>query len=146
MPDSPTDVFHRLLAGVTGQRWAELPDLYAEDTVVEHPFAVPAGTVLRGREQLRAHFAAAATLGITMTAHDVVVHQATDPEVIVGEFTYRGTVDATGATFAVRNIFVLRVRDGLIVESRDYHDHLSLAAATGRLQSVVDAYRPVPSL
>jgi ketosteroid isomerase-like protein len=28
---------------------------------------------------------------------------------------------------------VLRVRDGLIVESRDYSDHLALAAASGRL-------------
>jgi ketosteroid isomerase-like protein len=145
MPASPTEVFHRVLAGVTGRRWAELPDLYAEDTVVEHPFAVPHGTVMRGREALRKHFAAGGELGLTMTAEDVVVHQTTDPEVVAGEFTYRGTVDATGTPFTVRNIFVMRVRDGLIVESRDYHDHLSLAAATGRLESVVDAYHPIAS-
>jgi hypothetical protein len=34
---------------------------------------------------------------------------------------------------------VLRVRDGLIVESRDYADHLAFAAATGRLPSLVAA-------
>jgi ketosteroid isomerase-like protein len=143
MPDSPTEVFHRLLAGITGHRWADLPDLYAEDTVVEQPFAAPGGTVLRGRQQLREHFGTAR--GITLAAEDVTVHQTADPEVVVGEFGYRGRVDATGATFAVRNVIVMRVRDGQIVESRDYHDHLALAAATGHLQQVVDAYAGVPS-
>lgn len=145
MPDSPTEVFHRLLAGVTGQRWAELPDLYAEDTVVEHPFAPGGGRVMRGREALRAHFAAGGRLGLTMTIEDVVVHQTTDPEVVAGEFTYRGTVDATGTPFTVRNIVVMRVRDGQILESRDYHDHLSLAAATGHPESVVGTHHPVAS-
>jgi uncharacterized protein len=132
MPASPTEVFHRLLAGVTGQRWADLPDLYAEDTVVEHPFAPGGGAVMRGRETLRAHFAAGGQLGITMTAEDVLIHQSTDPEVVTGEFTYRGTVDATGTPFTVRNIIVMRVRDGRIVESRDYHDHQTLAAVTSQ--------------
>ena len=31
----------------------------------------------------------------------------------------------------------IRVRDGLIVESRDYADHLAFAAATGRLPALV---------
>jgi hypothetical protein len=30
-------------------------------------------------------------------------------------------------------IFVLRVRDGEIVSSRDYHDHLTSARVAGRL-------------
>ena len=132
MPDSPTEVFQQVLAGVTGKRWADLPDLYAEDTVVEHPFAPGGGTVMRGREALRAHFAAGGRLGLTMTAEDVVVHQTADPEVVAGEFTYRGTVDTTGTPFTVRNIVVMRVRDGQIVESRDYHDHQTLASITSQ--------------
>jgi ketosteroid isomerase-like protein len=140
MPASPTEVFHRLLAGITARRWADLPDLYAEDTVVHQPFA---STVLRGRQQLREHFRAAPDL--TLAAEDVTVHQTTDPEVVVGEYAYHGRVDATGATFTVRNVIVMRVRDGQILESRDYHDHLALAAATGHLQQVVDAYAGVPS-
>jgi ketosteroid isomerase-like protein len=67
----------------------------------------------------------------------VVVHETTDPEVIVAEFDYDGRITTTGRTFTIRNIFVLRVRDGLIVESRDYANHLVLADALGRLPAMM---------
>jgi ketosteroid isomerase-like protein len=135
---TPREVFERLIGGVTHRRWDELPDLYAEDAVVVHPFATQAGPLV-GREALRRHFAAGATLDVEMTARDVVVHETTDPEVIIAEFAYAGRVTTTGRTFTVPNIFVLRVRDGLIVESRDYADHLTFAAATGRLPDLLAA-------
>ncbi|GAA4516337.1 hypothetical protein GCM10023191_087150 [Actinoallomurus oryzae] len=133
---TPREVFERVIDGVTHGRWAELPALYAEDAFVTHPFA-PAGEPLIGREALRRHFAAGAGTGVTMTARDVVVHETADPEVIIGEFAYEGRVTATGRRFTVPNVFVMRVRDGLIVESRDYADHVAFAAATGRLGSLV---------
>src|SRR4051794_12592749 len=92
----PHDVFERLIAGITGKNWDDLPDLYAEDTVVEHPFAMPEPTRLEGREALRRHFARAAKLPLEMTARDIVVHETADPEVIVGEFVYDGHVTTTG--------------------------------------------------
>jgi hypothetical protein len=61
------------------------------------------------------------------------VHETADPEVIVAEFDYVGHVATTDTTFRVANIQVLRIRDGLIVESRDYHDHLAFAHALGHL-------------
>lgn len=133
----PRAVFGRLLDGVTGRRWVALPALYAEDTVVEHPFAIPAPTRLEGREAIRAHFTAARELPLELTARNVVVHETVDPEVIIAEFDYVGRVTTTGAAFTVRNIYVLRVRDGLIVESRDYTNHFVLAVALGRLPALV---------
>jgi uncharacterized protein len=133
---TPRAVFERLIDGVSHRRWAELPGLYAEDAVVVHPFAPSAGP-LTGREALRRHFATAEGLDLEMTPHDVVVHETADPEVVVGEFAYVGRVTTTGRPFTLRNVFVLRVRDGLIVESRDYADHLAFAAATGRLPELV---------
>jgi ketosteroid isomerase-like protein len=59
--------------------------------------------------------------------------------VVIGEFAYEGRITTTGRAFTVRNVFVLRVRDGLIVESRDHADHLAFAAATGRLDALVAA-------
>ncbi len=124
---APRDVLVRVIDGVTGKRWETLPDLYAIDTVVTHPMS---GTPpLRGREALRAHFTAAAELPLEMRAEGLVVHETADPEVVIGEFGYRGRNTATDRDFAVRNIFVLRVRDGQIVESRDYADHHAFAAA-----------------
>jgi uncharacterized protein len=133
---SPREVFERLVDGVTHGRWDTLPELYAEDAVVVHPFASPPRPLI-GREALRRHFLAGAAMGLEMTARDLVVYETADPEVVIGEFAYEGRVSATGRAFTVPNIFVLRVRDGLIVESRDYADHLAFAAATDRLEDLI---------
>ena len=116
---APAEVFRQLVDGVVGRKWDQLPSLYAEDAMVVHPFSTdPAIARLEGREQLRAHFARAAEMGVDFRAEDVVVHETTDPEVVIGEFTYRGSLG--GKDIAMPAIFVLRVRDGLIVSSRDY--------------------------
>jgi ketosteroid isomerase-like protein len=133
---TPEDVLRRLIAGVTERRWDELPALYATDTVVEHPLGLPAPTRLEGRAAVAAHFDAARRLPLRMRAENVAVHRGADPGVVVGEFDYVGENTATGAAFRFANVFVLRVRDGLIVRSRDYSDHARLAAAFGRLDAV----------
>ncbi|HEV7974288.1 nuclear transport factor 2 family protein [Amycolatopsis sp.] len=134
-PDSPRGVFERLVYGVSDGKWDELPELYAPETQVSHPF-LPNSATMKTRQELRDHFALAGELSIQLQARDLVVYESTDPEVVIGEFDYQGTTE-TGRPFRVSNIFVLRVRDGLIVESRDYGDHLSLAAASGRLKELI---------
>jgi ketosteroid isomerase-like protein len=119
---TPRAVFQRLIDGVTARRPEVLPQLYSRDAVVVHPFAHPASR-LEGREALREHFARLETLPVEMAARNVVVHQTADPEVIIAEFEYTGRNTETGREFVVPNIFVLRVRDGHIVESRDYAHH-----------------------
>ncbi|MFA1544142.1 nuclear transport factor 2 family protein [Actinomadura monticuli] len=119
---SPRAVFQRLIEGITALRPEELPRLYAQDAVVVHPFAHPASR-LEGREALRAHFARLETLPMEIKARNVVVHQTADPEVIIAEFEYEGRNTETGREFVVPNVFVMRVRNGHIVESRDYAHH-----------------------
>jgi ketosteroid isomerase-like protein len=127
---SPREVFLRVLDGIVNRRFAELPELYAEDAVVQHPFAPEGPTrLLEGREALRRHFAQAAGMPIRMSAKDVVVHETTDPEVIIAEFVYRVEVTTTGKTFELPNIFVYQVRNGHIVRSRDYANHAAFAGA-----------------
>ena len=82
---TPREVFLALVEGVAGQRWAELPDLYAEDAIVTHPFSSGPSALLVGRDQLRAHFRKAGEAGLAVEVHDVVVHETRDPEVVVGE-------------------------------------------------------------
>ncbi|MFC4053826.1 nuclear transport factor 2 family protein [Actinomadura syzygii] len=126
----PREVFARLSAGISAGRWDELAALYAEDAVVVQPFALPpAPPRVDGRAELDRHFRATARGPLELRARDVVVHETADPEVIVVEFDYDGRVATTGRTFRVANIQVLRVRDGLIVETRDYHDHPAFARA-----------------
>ena len=130
MPEtaSPTELFHRLVGAIAERRQSEILDeCYAEDVVVEHPFMVPEPTTTRGREQLRERVTNLQNLPITMEIADVVVHETADPEVIVGEFESRITSTQTGKRITTSNILVLRIRSGMVVSSRDYHNHALLA-------------------
>ena len=137
---SPRDVFLELLQGITTGRYAELARLYSEDTVVETVFEPVGPRRLEGRAALRERFAAvAAHSPLELRATNVVIRETDDPEVIVAEFDYRVHHRTTDRTFEAANIQVLRVRDGLIVHSRDFHDHLALVTACGDLPRLVAA-------
>ena len=138
----------RLVAGGLDQRELdaqldELADLYAEQTDVRHPFSPFGDTPLTTRAELRRHFATgpARTEGAEhFEPADMVVHQTADPEVVVFEFSYSGS--ANGRPFRLPCIFVVRVRDGEIVESRDYTDRVAIARAFGRLEELAAALVP----
>ena len=132
MMRTPEETFRAMLDGAcrlqNGDRSQidKLAEFYAEETDVRHPMAPLGDTPLLNREALRQHFAAAGQAGLAgFRVEDVRLHHTADPEVVIGEFTYRGD---TG--WAAPSIIVFRIRDGLIVESRDYIDHLGLARAT----------------
>ncbi|WP_051814404.1 nuclear transport factor 2 family protein [Kitasatospora sp. MBT63] len=136
----PREVFGKLIEGIGEGRYTELADLYAEDAVVETVFE-PAGPRLTvGRAALRERFAQVAAVSpVELTPLNIVLRETGDPEIVVAEFDYRVHHRATGRTFETANIQVLRVRDGLIVSSRDYHDHLALIVADGSLPQLVAA-------
>jgi ketosteroid isomerase-like protein len=138
-PASPREVFERLIDGISHRRWQALHELYAQDALVEYPFALPVPTRLDGREAIRRYFAAVARMPLELQARNITVHQTSDPEVIVGEWDYDGLVVTTGRSFRVSNIQVSRVRDGQIVASRDYHNHLVLAEVLGQLPMLLTA-------
>ena len=137
---SPREVFLALVNGVAEGRWKDLPDLYAEQTHVVHPFDPLRAAALRTRDELREHFRpTGAGPRLHRRATNITIHETTDPEVIVAEFEYQGTVEGTGEPFALPGIFVLRVRDGEIISSRDYFDHVTAARVRGQLDSLVAA-------
>jgi uncharacterized protein len=132
-PRTPREVFLALVNGIADGNPDGLPELYAEQIDVVHPFDPLHGAPLRSREELRARMARlAAGPRPRRRVGNVTIHETTDPEVIVAEFEYQGTTD-TGQPYALPAIFVLRVRNGEIVSSRDYHDHLASARVAGRL-------------
>jgi ketosteroid isomerase-like protein len=135
-PRSPEDVFRALVDGVAAGRWAELPELYAEETDVVHPFHPLRAPALRTRDELREHFKPTGP-ELHRRPANITIHQTADPEVIVAEFEYQGTVAETGESFSLPGIFVLRVRDGEIVSSRDYLDHLTSARIRGQLATLM---------
>ncbi|WP_405730322.1 nuclear transport factor 2 family protein [Streptomyces sp. NBC_01537] len=139
-PLSPREVFLALVNGVAEGRWDELPDLYADRTHVVHPFDPLRGAALRTRDELREHFTPDdARPRLHRRAANITIHETTDPEVIVAEFEYQGTVADTGEPYALPGIFVLRVRNGEIISSRDYFDHVTGARVRGQLDALVAA-------
>ncbi|RKE05087.1 nuclear transport factor 2 family protein [Streptomyces sp. TLI_171] len=125
---------------ISAGKWSELPELYAQDAEVDIVFSPVPPRRIHGREELRKRFAAlGADDAIRLHAENIHLHGTDDPEVVIAEFDYEGLYPATGRTFRTANIQVLRVRDGLIVETRDYHDHLAFAAADGRASQLLAA-------
>ena len=144
-PRSPREVFLALVTGIADGNPAGLPELYAEQIDVVHPFDPLRGARLRSRDELRASITARLRSGEQRPPQrrvgNVTIHETTDPEVIVAEFEYQGTTDA-GEPYALPAIFVMRVRNGEIVSSRDYHDHLASARARGQLGELFAAIGP----
>jgi ketosteroid isomerase-like protein len=141
---TPSETVRELVDRVTRLRNGDagqidhLANLYAPDARVTHPFHpehADAATV--GREALRAHFANVPQPGVVVSSRvaDWRVHTTSDPEVVIAEFRYEGSIDQRPLN--TRCIFVVRVVDGLIVESRDYIDHLASARAYGVLPQVL---------
>jgi ketosteroid isomerase-like protein len=141
---TPRQVFETRTELVAAGRWGEIADLYAEDTVVETPFALPFPHRAEGREAIRAHFARSGAGAMEMKTENVRVHETTDPEVIVIECDYKGRFIPTDRTFEVPSIQILTVRDGLIVSARDFTNHAVIAAAAGQLPAVLAALDPQP--
>jgi uncharacterized protein len=88
---------------------------------------------LQGREEIRRVLGGleqqVGQAGTRVTGvHPVVVHETLDPETVIVELELHGEVLATGSTYRLPYIQVLRVRDGQIVSFRDY-----FAAGTGEV-------------
>jgi uncharacterized protein len=146
MARSPREVFLALVNGVAEGRWEELPSLYAEQTHVVHPFDPLRAPALHTRDELREHFRpTGAHPRLDRRPAGITIHETADPEVIIAEFEYRGTVADTGEPFTQPAIFVLRVRDGEIISSRDYFDHFTTARIRGRLDELVAAVDAAPT-
>ncbi|MFR9806474.1 nuclear transport factor 2 family protein [Pseudonocardia sp. RS010] len=114
---SPADVFRKLAELLAAKKFADAAQLYAEDVEVRNPFAPDGPTASRGREAVAAFFSNSTVKSLEFT--DVSLIEGIDGETVVAEFDM-SMMGAEGTPFKLPSVFVLRVRDGLIVESRDY--------------------------
>ena len=67
----------------------------------------------------------------------LVVHETTDPEVVIAEFDQDFAVG--GSTHRVSLVQVVRVRGGEITLFRDYVDPIASAAVVGGLPALLEA-------
>jgi ketosteroid isomerase-like protein len=118
---TPREVFERM-----GHAWVNgTEDLWAEDVVVESPFARPGRPKrVEGRETFRKIAEEGrAALPVTFEESNVIaIHDTTDPETIVVEYELVATLNATGERHSALFIGVLTARDGKVVRWREYQD------------------------
>ena len=125
---NPREVWEQAHQHVREYDLGAFADMFAPDGVLELPFAPPGiPRRLEGREAIRGFLApageAARSAGRRINGYSsVVVHETTDPEVIIAEFDLDGEIVTTGETYQLSYIQVMMVRNGWIVWMRDYMD------------------------
>lgn len=136
-------VVDRLIALVADGPSEPMADLFAEDAVFEAPYALP-GLPTRevGRETFRTHLRDGAELQKFTGVDNVRIFGTTDPEVVIAEYLLHGSVLATGNTFSHQLVLFARVREGLIVESRNYANPLDAAVAFDLADTVLSTLAP----
>ncbi|MCV7168420.1 nuclear transport factor 2 family protein [Mycobacterium manitobense] len=128
----PVELVDRALDLLVRQDMAGFADLWADDGVIEFPFAAP-GYPERvvGREAVAEYMRGYPDLLRIEDFPHKVVHETVDPGVVIVEFEAAGTVVASGAPYRMRYIAVITVRDGRIQSYRDYWSPLAAAEAMG---------------
>ncbi len=116
------DAFHRAMVALSADG---LADLHASDAVYEFPLLTPGRPErYRGREEIRAGFrevwaGASAHLRVTQI-RNVVVHETTDPEVLVVEHEALATLIGNDERIVVPSLIIIKACNGLLVHVRDY--------------------------
>jgi uncharacterized protein len=119
---------HHMLEGDPSPMWAE-------DVVIETPFAAGGPKRVEGRDNFLAR---TKTSRETIPIHveemrNVVVHETTDPNKIIVEYELVGVLVATGKRESALFIAVMEIRDGLLTLWREYQNTLAMAQAIGQI-------------
>lgn len=129
MTATSREVAEQILRAGREQDTETFASLIAPDGYIEWPYR-PAGIPghIEGREQIREFLTAQAKGLVKFNEYrNTVIHETSDPEVVIIEYDAHGTVIPTGAPLHQTIIAVLRIRDGLVVSYRDYLNPLVLA-------------------
>jgi ketosteroid isomerase-like protein len=141
-PRTTVETVERFLETTVSGRPGDLADFYAQNVVIEMPFAAAAlhpARIETTREQLRARFAAGASMRRYTGLDNVLIHQTTDPETIIVEYELRGEMVDSAEPFRLNFAMFMTIRDGLITHTRDYTDPITGARILGRLPELVAA-------
>ena len=129
------DRFLRLTADGPNENMA---DLFAEDAAFEMPYLPPGAPLpAQGREAFRAHLKSGKEMQKFDSVQNVNIYETIDPQVVVAEYRLHGSIIPAGSRFAFDLVMIARVRDGLIVWSRNYANPLAGAIAFGRVAELM---------
>lgn len=129
---TPQELVSHAFDLLLAQDMAGFAGLWAEDGLLEFPFAAPGYPALvEGRAAVTEYMRGYPDILKIEEIPPPVMHQSIDPDVVIVEFEASGIVVATGASYRMRYIAVITVRDDEIQRYRDYWSPLAAAEAMG---------------
>lgn len=122
------EIVRRAFAGIAaGSAEQMLIGNYTDDMVIELPYADPPSAIEGLDTAVKYLTAAFGMFRFALTITEV--HECTDPDKLVLEYTSEGTVRASGKRYANRYIGVYWFRDGKIARVREFYNPLISASA-----------------
>lgn len=141
---TPSDVVKSVIRHFSRGEMAEGAKYYADDVEVAVQFALPERVIFH-KDKFDQPFGQTdkpfgrSPMYQGIEVRDLIVHQTLDPNVVIAEWTYATPRD--GGEVLNYNIIVVEVRDGKIVRSRDYHNHVMRAVADRTAGTLLDQLR-----
>ena len=118
---------------------AAFADLWAEDGILEFPFAAPGYPPrIEGRAAVADYMRGYPDILDVREITRKVFHQTLDPDVVIVEFEAAGLVVATGQPYTMRYIAVITVSNSKIQSYRDYWSPLAATEAMGGAEQLLD--------
>ncbi len=132
MTTTAEDLLNQYLYLFSEQRWEEWIELWADDGVLEFPYA-PAGrsSIYTGKDQILAYMQ---PLGgrMQMDSLDYFdLHPMADPNVVCFEMGFTGHIVETGAAYEQKYISIVHIADGKITRYREYWNPIVSMDANG---------------
>ncbi|SMC53691.1 nuclear transport factor 2 family protein [Kibdelosporangium aridum] len=135
---TPSQVVSQLIEFFAAKQFDKAADLYSDDAVLVLPLAQPNAPIMVGGAGIRKMAnASKPVMYEDIHVRNLKIRTTADPEVVIAEWDYAGVSPATGKPFETGNLIITRVRDGKIVSSRDYHDHVVRAWISGDLDTLL---------
>ncbi len=136
---TPSDLALKMIEYISSGQFAKAQAIFAEDALIKVMFGIPAPYVIRGgdlRMWLERSRIPEVPMYHDLEVCDVVLTPAADPELVTAEWTYKSRL-ASGTVVENHNAMVLRARDGKVLETHDYHNHVTRELANGRTARIV---------
>jgi uncharacterized protein len=127
---TPADVFRKSLDAFLAKDMRAWADLCAEDVLVEFPFS-PDGLPARleGRQAIFEYLRHYPDVIDIHEIESVTVYATDKPDTVVAEWSVKGHVIPNGNTYAMAYATFVTVRDGEIVNYREYWNPLAFGQA-----------------
>jgi ketosteroid isomerase-like protein len=130
-------VVEHALALLLAHDMTSFSSLWAEDGIIEYPFAASGyPDVVSGQAAVEKHLRGYPDVIDIRATPVVVIHETTDPEVVIVEFEATGLIVHNQYPYRMPYIAVITVRDGRILRYRDYWSPLKAQEAMGAEHSV----------